>query len=107
MRLFASASRKAMIVCPHRPKITSTPRRSRYSVSRYAAIRFSVAFSIRSALRGATVLIRSSRWWLERFAVVKLAEQLLLGRAIFRCRTAHPRDVHVVLQRDVFVRDVP
>ena len=43
MRLLPSASSNAMIVWPHRPKITSTPRRSRYSVSRYEAIRVSVA----------------------------------------------------------------
>src|SRR4029077_7405415 len=106
MRLFPSASSSAMIVCPHKPKITSTPRRSRYSVSRYEAIRVSVAFSVRSAMRVAAVLIRPSQVVLKGFAVVELAEQFLLGRSILGNRPAHPCHVHVVLERDVLVGDV-
>src|SRR4029077_7103935 len=101
MRLFPSASSSAMIVCPHKPKITSTPRRSRYSVSRYEAIRVSVAFSARSMGRGAPVLIRSSHVRLKGFAVVELAEQLLLGGAILGNRPADPGNVQIVLERDV------
>src|SRR4030081_1922513 len=106
MRLLPSASRNAMTVCPHRPKIAATPRRSRYSVSRYEAIRVSVAFSVRSAMCVAAVLIRPSQVVSKGFAVVELAEQLLLGRPILGNRPAHPCDVHVVLERDVLVGDV-
>src|SRR5882724_2593898 len=113
MWLFPSASRNAMIVCPHKPKITSTPRRSRYSVSRYEAIRVSVWRSVPGMAFVATVLMaialcandRMIRC-LEDLAVVKLAEQFLLRRPIFRNRPAHPGDVHVVLKGDVVVRDV-
>src|SRR6266542_6748773 len=42
----------------------------------------------------------------EDFRVVELTEQLLLRRAVFRDWTADPGDVHVVLPRDVLVRDV-
>src|SRR5882724_12459571 len=42
----------------------------------------------------------------KNLAVEKLAEQLLIGRTVFRNRTRHPRHIHVVLQRDILVRDV-
>src|SRR4051812_20155402 len=95
-----------MMVCPHNPKMTSTPRRSRYSVSRYEAIRVSLAFAVVSTVRVAAVLIRPSPMWSEGFAVVELAEQFLLRWPVLGNRPAHPRDVHVVLQRDVLVGDV-
>src|SRR5205809_1069667 len=44
---------------------------------------------------------------LKDFAVVKFAEQFLVGRAVFWCRAAHPGDVHIVFQRNVFIRNVP
>src|SRR6187399_194336 len=110
MRLLPSASSSAMTVWPQRPKITSTPRRSRYSVIRYAAIRVSTFCSIRSIVVGTTVLMTvlllATCVRLEGLAVVELAEQLLLRWPVFGDGPAHPRDVHVVLERDVLVGDV-
>src|SRR6185436_8179306 len=99
MRLLPIASRNAMFVWPHRPKITSTPSRSRYSVSRYEAMRVSLA-SARGAVVEATVIMTVLS---EDFRFIELAEQLLLRGTIFGERPADPRHVHVVLQRDVLV----
>ena len=46
-----------MTVWPQSPKITSTPRRSRYSVSRYDAMRVSAGAATRSAAGSRTVLM--------------------------------------------------
>ena len=84
MRLLPSASSNAMMVWPHRPKITSTPSRSRYSVSRYDAIRVPVARPRLGGLgRCRHQCVLASRF--EDLAVVELAEQL-------RLRTACPRE---------------
>src|SRR4029079_13962967 len=40
-------------------------------------------------------------------AVVELAEKLFVRRTIFRYGAAHPGDVHVMFQRNIFVRDIP
>src|SRR6476660_9320777 len=56
MRLLPRASRNAMFVWPHRPKITSTPSRSRYSASRYDEIRVAVPAVVAAAVV-ATVLM--------------------------------------------------
>src|SRR5436190_18082236 len=49
MRLLPSASRNAMLVWPHKPKMTSTPSRSRYSASKYDEIRVSMLVAVVSA----------------------------------------------------------
>jgi hypothetical protein len=56
--------------------MTSTPRRSRYSVRRYDAIRVSVRDSLGATVVGATVLIRLPIGWLKNLGVVELAEEL-------------------------------
>src|SRR6185295_12329471 len=40
-------------------------------------------------------------------AVVELAEKLFVRWTIFRDGAAYPGDVHVMFQRNIFVRDIP
>src|SRR4029079_2392026 len=106
MLLRPSASSMPMTVWPVRPKTTSTPSRSRYSASRYAARRVSVVVGSGSGITWMAVLIIGPYRALEDFRVVELAEQFLLRRPVLGDRTADPGHVHVVLQRDVLVGDV-
>src|SRR5829696_6192360 len=106
MRLRPSASSMPMTVCPVSPNTTSTPRRSRYSASRYAANRVSLVVGSGSGMTWIAVLMVCPGIRSEDFRVVELSEQLLLGRAVLRDRAAHPCHVEVVLQRDVLVGDV-
>src|SRR6187549_785267 len=73
-------------------------------------MRVSVLGSSRAGARWVSVaMIRVSRiseLASERLRAVELAEQLFLGRLVFRSRAADPGDIHVVLERDVLVRDV-
>src|SRR4029079_7618601 len=106
MLLRPSASSMPMTVWPVRPETTSTPSRSRYSASRYAARRVSVVVGSGSEITWMAVLIIGPYRALEDFRVVELAEQFLLRRPVLGDRPADPVDVHVVLQRDVLVGDV-
>src|SRR3989339_1920656 len=43
----------------------------------------------------------------ENLAVVKLTEQLLFRRPVLRNRPTHPCNLHIMLQRNVFVGNIP
>src|SRR5262245_35525597 len=103
--LLPSASRNPITVWPQSPKITSTPSRSRYSVSRYDAMRVSAFGATRLTAVWVAISMRSvlSGW---SWRVIELAEEFGLGGLVFGNRTRHPRHVHVVLEGHVLVGDV-